>query len=134
MAVISGSQYGAGHPLAGPTPGSYEYLQKTGTWFPPNYHPYQTQGTGDAGGGGASGSAGTVQGASQVVTADPTAALDVAALDVGLPAAGFGEVSLETITDPAVDAEEEVIPAKYGYNPSLPNVRATAGYPGPSQG
>ena len=70
--------------------------------------------------------------ASQTVTTegvDPS--LEAAGLDLGLPPAGFGELSAESVADPAVDPEaivpEEVV-ARYGYNPSLPSVRAMAGY------
>jgi len=117
---------------APPVPGSHEYRQAHGTWFPQGYHPYQTPGRGDAEAAPASGS---VQGAaSQTVTtegADPS--LEAAALELSLPAAGLGELSAESVTDPAVDPEavvpEEVV-ARYGYNPSLPSVRAYDGYGG----
>ena len=116
---------------AQPLPGSHEYHQAHGTWFPQGYHPYQ-QGQGK-GHPEAAPSAGSVQGAaSQTVTtegADPS--LEAAALELSLPAAGLGELSAESVTDPAVDPEavvpEEVV-ARYGYNPSLPSVRAMAGY------
>jgi hypothetical protein len=117
---------------APPVPGSHEYRQAHGTWFPQGYHPYSNpQGNKNDGGGGGAG--GSVQGAaSQTVTtegADPS--LEAAGLDLGLPAAGFGELSAESVTDPAVDPEaivpEEVV-ARHGYNPSLPSVRAQEGF------
>ena len=90
---------------AQPLPGSHAYHQAHGTWFPDGYHPYQqAQGKGH---GEAPPSAGSVQGAaSQTVTTegvDPS--LEAAGLDLGLPPAGFGELSAESVADPAVDPE-----------------------------